>query len=264
MLATLQRGAIPYIPFKSNSMPHSNTYGPKSELWTRMFHFYALHRAEFLQHYHKRSNSESTFSMIKAKFNERIRCQTKTGQINEVLCKVLCHNLCCVIQIDPAERVQRAARQDQDRGSDARAVEELREDRDSDPAEGASNCDGKPLRCLRPDELRDDRDGDARPDDRQHDGAARSAEDDQPDGGIAAGDQSEDAEVVEFAEQAPRVRRPGKPVIESAEPEHRRDRAAEDCCGDLRSTASGQHADGDAGRNGERERPCVQEPPKGR
>jgi hypothetical protein len=30
MLATLQHGAIPYIPFKSNSVPHSEgSYGPK-------------------------------------------------------------------------------------------------------------------------------------------------------------------------------------------------------------------------------------------
>jgi hypothetical protein len=35
MLATLQRGAIPYIPFKTNSVPQSN-YTPKSQLWTRM------------------------------------------------------------------------------------------------------------------------------------------------------------------------------------------------------------------------------------
>jgi transposase len=98
MLATLQRGAIPYIPFKSNSMPHSNTYGPKSELWTRMFHFYSLHRAEFLQHYHKRSNIETTFHMIKSKFGQRLRSRTLTAQINEALCKVLCHNLCVVIQ----------------------------------------------------------------------------------------------------------------------------------------------------------------------
>ena len=33
-----------------------------------MYHFYSLHRAEFLQHYHKRSNVETTFHMIKAKF----------------------------------------------------------------------------------------------------------------------------------------------------------------------------------------------------
>ena len=38
MLATLQRGAIP---------DSRGSYGAKSELWTRMFHFYSLHRAEF-------------------------------------------------------------------------------------------------------------------------------------------------------------------------------------------------------------------------
>ena len=97
MLATLQHGAIPYIPFKTNSVPQSN-YTPKSELWTRMFHFYSLHRAEFLQHYHKRSNVETTFHMIKSKFGQRLRSKTLTAQINEALCKVLCHNLCCVIQ----------------------------------------------------------------------------------------------------------------------------------------------------------------------
>jgi transposase len=97
MLATLQRGAIPYIPFKSNSVPQSKTTA-RSELWSRMYHFYALNRAEFLKHYHKRSNIETTFHMIKAKFGQRLRSRTLTAQINEALCKVLCHNLCCVIQ----------------------------------------------------------------------------------------------------------------------------------------------------------------------
>jgi transposase len=97
MLATLRHGAIPYIPFKTNSVPQSG-YEPKSQLWTRMYHFYALHRGEFLQHYHKRSNIETTFHMIKSKFGQRLRSRTLTAQINEALCKVLCHNLCCVIQ----------------------------------------------------------------------------------------------------------------------------------------------------------------------
>ena len=99
MLTTLRHGAIPYIPFKSNSVEHSRgSYGPKSELWTRMFHFYSLHRAEFLQHYHKRSNIETTFHMIKSKFGQRLRSKSLIAQINEALCKVLCHNLCVVIQ----------------------------------------------------------------------------------------------------------------------------------------------------------------------
>jgi transposase len=64
----------------------------------RMYHFYSLHRAEFLQHYHKRSNIETTFHMIKSKFGQRLRSRTLTAQVNEALCKVLCHNLCVVIQ----------------------------------------------------------------------------------------------------------------------------------------------------------------------
>jgi transposase len=76
----------PYIPFKSNSVPDSRgSYGAKSEVWTRMFHFYSLHRAEFLQHYHKRSNVETTFHMIKSKFGQRLRSKSLTAQMNEAL-----------------------------------------------------------------------------------------------------------------------------------------------------------------------------------
>ena len=73
-----------------------------------MLSFYTDHREEFLRHYHKRSNVETTFHMIKSKFGQRLRSKTMTAQINEALCKVLCHNLCVVIQsmyelgVDPA------------------------------------------------------------------------------------------------------------------------------------------------------------------
>jgi len=36
--------------------------------------------------------------MIKAKFGDSLRSKTKTAQINEALCKVLAHNICCLIQ----------------------------------------------------------------------------------------------------------------------------------------------------------------------
>ena len=55
-------------------------------------------RDEFLAHYHKRSNVESVFQMIKSKFGEKLRSKNETAQINEALTKVLCHNLCVVIQ----------------------------------------------------------------------------------------------------------------------------------------------------------------------
>jgi transposase len=89
------KSAIPYIAFRSNANP---TDKRNSALWKRMFHFYNYNREAFMRHYHKRSNVETVFSMIKAKFGERLRSRTTTAQGNEVLCKVLCHNLCCLIQ----------------------------------------------------------------------------------------------------------------------------------------------------------------------
>jgi transposase len=92
----LIKGGIPYIPFRETTTGAS--YSQKGELWKRMYHFYKYQEAEFKQHYHRRSNVETVFSMIKAKFGERLRSKTVVAQTNEVLCKVLCHNLCCVIQ----------------------------------------------------------------------------------------------------------------------------------------------------------------------
>jgi hypothetical protein len=62
-----------------------------------MYHYYQLRREEFEQHYHQRSNCESAFSMAKAKFKDSVRSRTDTAMVNEVLCKILCHNICCLI-----------------------------------------------------------------------------------------------------------------------------------------------------------------------
>jgi transposase len=86
-------GGMPFIPFKSNSQQ-----GEAGTLWEKLFLYYALHREDFLKHYHQRSNAESTFSMVKAKFRDHVRSKTDTAMTNEVLCKFLCHNLCVVIQ----------------------------------------------------------------------------------------------------------------------------------------------------------------------
>ena len=91
--ATVDHGATPYIPFKSNTQPDRGT-----DVWSKMFHFYNYKREEFLAHYHKRSNVESVFQMIKSKFGERLRSKNETAQINEALTKVLAHNLCVLIQ----------------------------------------------------------------------------------------------------------------------------------------------------------------------
>lgn len=63
-----------------------------------MYHFFMFQREEFMEYYHQRSNAEIVFHMIKSKFGDSVRSKTKTAQINELLLKVLCHNICVVIQ----------------------------------------------------------------------------------------------------------------------------------------------------------------------
>ena len=64
-------GGTPYIPFKSNTvafLPGPSAPAIEAPAWERMFHLFAYQQDTFLAHYHKRSNVETTFCMIKAKF----------------------------------------------------------------------------------------------------------------------------------------------------------------------------------------------------
>ena len=88
-----EHGAMPYIPFKEGNTDKARG----TMVWTKMYHYFMLNNEEFLQHYHKRSNAESSVQMIKSKFGDSVRSKTWTAQINEVLCKVICHNIVCVI-----------------------------------------------------------------------------------------------------------------------------------------------------------------------
>jgi transposase len=107
LAAVEDRGGVALVPFKSNatgtlSIPHRRTEGRdvrhEAAIWRRLFHYYNLERDAFLARYHQRSNVESTFSMMKHKFGDALRSKTQTAQFNEALLKVLCHNICCVIQ----------------------------------------------------------------------------------------------------------------------------------------------------------------------
>ena len=91
-------GATPYIPFKSNSLPRPRNGKGYDSLWERTYHYYHFNRDEFCAHYHQRSNVETAFAMIKAKFGAYVRSKTPAAQINECLVKVLCHNIVVLIQ----------------------------------------------------------------------------------------------------------------------------------------------------------------------
>jgi len=84
-------GAMPYIMFKANAS------GKIGGIFKKMFHYFQFKREEFLQHYHRRSNVESTVMMIKTKFGDAVRSKTDVAARNEVLAKILCHNICCLI-----------------------------------------------------------------------------------------------------------------------------------------------------------------------
>jgi transposase len=96
-------GGVAYIPFKSNSVLGG------TPLWDRMFHYFNLHRDDFLKHYHARSNVESVFSAVKRKYGDAVRSKNEVATVNEVLCKLVCHNLSCLIHawyelgIDPRD-----------------------------------------------------------------------------------------------------------------------------------------------------------------
>lgn len=62
--------AQPFIPFKSNSRTNEPRH---SALWKQLYHLFKYNEERFNQSYHKRSNVETTFSIIKAKFGERLR-----------------------------------------------------------------------------------------------------------------------------------------------------------------------------------------------
>ena len=89
--AVAAAGGAFYPAFKSN------TTGSIGGLFEKTFHYFCLMREEYLKHYHRRSNVESVFSMVKRKFGDAVRSKTDVAMKNEALCKLLAHNLCCVI-----------------------------------------------------------------------------------------------------------------------------------------------------------------------
>jgi transposase len=93
-------GGTGFIAFKKNST------GGVGGLFEKMFHYFQFKQDEYMAHYHKRSNVESTFSAIKRLFGDSVRSKDDTAMVNEVLCKLVCHNLCCLIHAQCELRIE--------------------------------------------------------------------------------------------------------------------------------------------------------------
>ncbi len=89
-------GGQAFIPFKKNTSGRGASNG--RSYFKSAFKFFKAHKEEYLKHYHKRSNIESCFSMIKRKFGNNVKCKKETSQDNEILAKVLAHNICVLVQ----------------------------------------------------------------------------------------------------------------------------------------------------------------------
>ena len=89
-----QMGGVPYIPFKSNSTgkPRGNNH-----IWRKMYAMFMLRKEEFEEHYHLRSNVETTFSAWKMKFGDSLKSKNFTAQVNELFCKAIAYNITVLI-----------------------------------------------------------------------------------------------------------------------------------------------------------------------
>lgn len=83
----------PFIYFKKNT----NGKAKGCPAWTNAFLKFMTQHDEFMKHYGKRNNVESTFGALKAKCGEVLKSKETVSQINELLCKVLAYNLTVLV-----------------------------------------------------------------------------------------------------------------------------------------------------------------------
>lgn len=87
-------GIQAFIPFKSNQRGQSKG----SPTYHKMFLFFTYHREKFEAHYRKRGQIEVAFGAIKQKIGESLSSRKFTAQVNELLAKLIVHNLTMLIQ----------------------------------------------------------------------------------------------------------------------------------------------------------------------
>src|SRR5579872_4188955 len=87
-------GLDTYIPFKRGSS--SRAGGARH--WKVMFEFFKKNPDSYMLHYHQRSNVETCFHMLKARFGHHLLTKNFVANQNEIKMRVLVHNLTVLIQ----------------------------------------------------------------------------------------------------------------------------------------------------------------------
>lgn len=93
MKTVSEKGGKHFIPFRSNATFKSQG----ASIWRSMYDYFEKYHEEFIDHYHKRSNSETVFAMIKRKLVMKLRNEKSLSPKNEVLLKCLAHNIIVLI-----------------------------------------------------------------------------------------------------------------------------------------------------------------------
>ena len=87
-------GMTPYVPFKSNSIGTPKGY----QIWRTMFDEFHNSHSKFMSIYHRRSNIETCFHMVKTNYGDSLLTKNYDANVNKIKIKFLCHNLCVLIQ----------------------------------------------------------------------------------------------------------------------------------------------------------------------
>lgn len=64
------------MPFESNTLESAPD---NFSVWTQIYCYFMGNREKFLEHYHQRSNVETAYSMMKAKFGDSVRSKSDVG-----------------------------------------------------------------------------------------------------------------------------------------------------------------------------------------
>lgn len=79
------------------AMFKANTTGAGGGAFERAYHAFCLDRDGWLDHYHRRSNVETVFSMVKRVLGDSTRSKNVRAMRSECLAKMVCHNIRCVV-----------------------------------------------------------------------------------------------------------------------------------------------------------------------
>jgi len=89
---------LPIAPKYSRDWHKYNLAKCNEKLLFYEFLYFRDNQKEFMESYHRRSNVETTFSMIKMRLGEPLKSKNYVAQRNELMLKFISHNICGLIQ----------------------------------------------------------------------------------------------------------------------------------------------------------------------